>query len=105
MAFTQAPAPPNGTRPYSAQPAPSRRQLMVVRWQFRARRLASRAARAGSKVAGWRWTPALPGLAGVVLVSIAAGGIVGEQAGFMYGVWAGAGALGLFLLRIDRRLS
>jgi hypothetical protein len=102
MVFTQAPAPPNGNSPMAGI---SRWQLRRAKVTLAARRMGSRAAKTGAKVAAWRWTPALPGIAGVLLVSTAAGGLVGQQAGFMYGIWAGAGCLGLFLLRIDRRLS
>jgi hypothetical protein len=43
-------------------------------------------------------------VAGVVLTSMAAGGVVGEAVNWLFGLWAGVGLLGLFLLRIDHRL-
>jgi hypothetical protein len=78
-------------------------------WTARAggslRKCAQLARNSAARAVAWTWTPALPGAAGITLLSASAGGIVAEAAGTMLGLWAGLGALGLFLLRIDGRMS
>jgi len=58
--------------------------------------LGARARALAARVRAHRFTLALPGLAGIALVSSAAG--------LRLGLWAGLGAAGVFLLRIDSRL-
>lgn len=49
-----------------------------------------------AKVRAHRFTLAVPGLAGMALIS--------ASAGLRFGVWAGLGVAGIFCLRIDARL-
>ena len=67
------------------------------------RRSRGRCAAVLRRAAAWRWTGAVPGLAGVLLTSAAAGGLVAWTTAWPAGLWAGLGVLGLWLLRIDHR--
>jgi hypothetical protein len=53
-------------------------------------------ARAGAKVKAWRLHAAVPGLAGM--------GLISAGVGMRFGAWAGLLAAGIFLLRVDNRL-
>jgi hypothetical protein len=87
-------APPDG-RPDLA--VPSRWQRTRARAAARWDRAAAAGRRLAARARGWKWAPALPGLAGIGLVSAAFGS--------RFGVWAGLLCAGLCLIVIDRRLS
>lgn len=81
---------------------------LTARWRSRAgAAVPRRVTAAGRRLAAWRlaaWRLAVPGLAGAGLISAATGGLVTAAAGSAYGLWAGLGMAGLFLLRVDSRL-
>lgn len=66
-----------------------RARTMAIIAGHRARTLATKARK-------WKVTLAAPGIAGI--------GLVSASAGLKFGLWAGLGMAGLFLLRIDSRL-
>jgi ammonia channel protein AmtB len=68
-----------------------------------AARLLRRAGVAWRGAAAWKATPAIPGVAGMVMVSAAAG-LAASYGGAVLGLAAGFGVLGAFLLRLDSRL-
>jgi hypothetical protein len=105
MTFTQVPAPPNGARPRSALDQVRWRQLAAARVRLAAGRTRSRAASAWSRARRWKWAPAWPAVAGIILVSMAVAGLVAWAVAWPPGLWAGLLVLGGFLLRIDSRLS